>query len=109
MLKKRKYRNTPCVVDGISFHSKKEATRYNDLLLCQRAGHISNLILQPVFRIVINGKHVCKVIPDFSYIRTHTGELEVEDVKSPATRKESTYRLKKKLLEACHDIVLVEV
>jgi hypothetical protein len=45
----RKYRNTPTVVDGIRFDSKREARRYQELKLLEKAGEIHALELQPVF------------------------------------------------------------
>ena len=105
----RKYRNKICKANGYTFHSQKERKRYQDLLLLEKTGEINNIQLQPVFPIIINGFHVCKVIPDFSYINLATKRRIVEDVKSPITRKESTYRLKKKLLFAAHGIEITEI
>lgn len=103
----RKYRNIPTTIDGKLFHSKKEAKRYQELKLLQGAGEISGLNCQPVFVIAHNDTLICKVIPDFSYHQG--GKYVVEDVKSPITRKEKSYRLKKKLLKAFYDIELVEI
>jgi dsDNA-binding SOS-regulon protein len=47
--RKNKYNAKKTVVDGITFHSKKEADRYCELRLLQKAGQISHLELQPVF------------------------------------------------------------
>lgn len=41
--KPNKYHNEPTDFKGIRFQSKKEARRYQELLLMQRAGQISNL------------------------------------------------------------------
>lgn len=41
--KPRKYHNEKVAVSGITFDSKKEADRYCELLLLQRAGRISEL------------------------------------------------------------------
>ena len=40
---KSKYGSRKTIVDGISFDSKKEASRYRELLLLERAGKIGNL------------------------------------------------------------------
>ncbi len=45
-----KYRAQPTIVDGIRFHSKGEARRYQELRLLERAGEITNLELQPAAR-----------------------------------------------------------
>jgi hypothetical protein len=95
-------------VDGIVFDSQKEAKHYRDLLARERAGEICDLVLQPVFPITINGKKIAKYIADFQYTNLNTGAIVIEDIKSSATRT-STYRLKKKLVEALYGIVIIEV
>lgn len=102
-----KYRNTKTVIDGVTFDSKKESARYSDLKLMHRAGAITDLTLQPKFDIVINGQKVCSYIADFSYVEN--GVTVVEDVKSEMTRKLPTYRLKKKLMKAAHNIEVREI
>jgi len=102
-----KYKNVKTFVDGISFDSRKEAVRYADLKLMQKAGEISDLTLQPKFDIVINGQKVCSYIADFSYVEN--GVKVVEDVKSEVTRKLPTYRLKNKLMRAVHGIAIREI
>jgi hypothetical protein len=104
----RKYRNIKTDVGGILFDSQKEAQHYRDLLARKCAGEISDLVLQPVFPIVVNGKKIAKYIADFQYRDSSTAVVIVEDIKSSATRT-STYRLKKKLVEALYGIVIVEV
>ncbi len=91
-----KYRAKKTVVDGITFHSKREAQRYCDLVLLEKSGHISNLRLQPEFPLMVNGSKVGKYIADFSYI-TKSGKKIIEDVKSKPTMT-PLYRLKKKIL-----------
>lgn len=94
-------------IDGHSFHSTKEGNRYLVLKEQQANGQISNLQLQPPYRIEINGKLVCRYIADFSY--EQNGQTIVEDVKSAHTAKDATYRLKKKLMLAVHGIEIQEV
>lgn len=38
---RRKYNNKKVTVDGIVFDSKREASRYSELIMLQRAGEIS--------------------------------------------------------------------
>ncbi|MEC9268509.1 MAG: DUF1064 domain-containing protein [Pseudomonadota bacterium] len=102
-----KYGNKKTEIDGITFDSAKEARRYSELRLLERAGEISDLECHPVYPIEINGKRICKVVPDFGYLED--GRRVVEDVKSPITRKNREYRLKKKLVEAVHGIEVVEI
>ena len=104
----RKFLNKPTTVDGITFDSAKEARRYAELLILERAGEIKALERQPVFRIVINGVKVCKYVGDFGYV-TRAGKAVVEDVKSPFTAKLPVYRLKKKLMLACEGVEIMEV
>lgn len=49
VLKVNKYRNVRVKSDGISFDSKKEERRYQDLKLLYRAGEITYFIVHPVF------------------------------------------------------------
>ncbi len=99
-----KYRNIPTTIDGVTFASKKEARRYQELKLMQKANAITELTLQPVFPIEVNGQKICKYLADFQY--RENGELVVEDAKGVLT---PAYRLKKKLVKALHGIEVKEV
>lgn len=106
-MKASKYRNVKTEVNGISFDSKKEAKRYGELRLLEKAGLIQHLRLQVKYPIVVNGLKVCTWIADFTY-DSPTGEV-VEDVKSDITRKNPVYRLKCKLVKAIYGISIREV
>lgn len=106
--KKSKYRNKKNTVDGIEFDSKKEATRYGQLKIMEKAGKISQLKLQKEYQLTSNGKKVASYFADFVY-RDINGKTIVEDVKSDVTKKLPIYRLKKKLMKICFDITIVEV
>lgn len=82
----RKYRNVPTVVDGIRFASKREAFRYCELKLLERAGEIGKLELQPRYPLTVNGLHVCTYVADFAYVENSTDRLVVEDAKGVRTR-----------------------
>lgn len=99
-----KYKNRKTIVNGITFDSAKEARRYSELVLLEKAGVINTLKLQPSFKIVVNGVKICTYRADFSY--TENGKFVVEDVKGFKTR---IYGLKKKLLLATHGIEIREV
>ena len=45
----QKYHSSKTCVDGIIFDSKKEAERYQELLLLEKTGDISNLQRQVLF------------------------------------------------------------
>lgn len=108
-----KFNAQAVVVDGHRFASKHEASRYRDLQVLSRAGEIRDLELQPAFPIVAHGADgqpavVAKYHADFRYVVVKTGEVVVEDAKSAATRT-TAYRLRKRLVEACHQIQIHEV
>lgn len=101
--KEAKYRNVRTEVEGIKFDSKKEAGRYKDLVLLQKAGEIHALERQVRFRLQVNDIHICDYIADFTY--REDGPLIVEDCKGYRTRE---YLTKKKLMLACHKIEVKE-
>ena len=80
----RKYRNTPCIIDGIRFDSKAEGRRYQELELLQRARQIRDLKRQVTFALYgKNGAPICRYRADFMY--EEGGKQVVEDVKGVAT------------------------
>ena len=124
-----KYRSSKVTLllpDGTehTFDSRKEARRYEELLVRLKAGEIQNLRIQEKFVLIpaqfepdIIGKRggikrgkcierEASYIADFTY--EENGETIVEDVKSPIT-KTPLYKLKKKLLLYVHGIRLHEV
>ena len=100
------------VVHGITFASQAEARRYQELLLSGLAGDLTDLEIQPRFRIEVNGRHICDYVADFRYTlagAAPSGSPDVvEDVKSAWTRTLPVYRLKKKLMSAAYDIEVYE-
>lgn len=83
-----KYGAKRTTVDGITFASRKEARRYGDLRLLERAGEIRGLRVQPRYPIIINGQPVkypsgrpLVYVADFSYYDVKRGATVVEDVK----------------------------
>lgn len=106
--KPSKYHSQKAQVDGYTFDSKKEAQRYQELKLMQKAGLIQDLVLQPSFDLYgANGEQVARYVGDFQYWLLEASRTVLEDVKSPATRTR-LYRLKKKLLQA-QGITITEV
>lgn len=81
-----KYRNIPTMIDGIRFASKREAKRYCDLKLLERAGEISGLKLQPRYPLTVNGLHIATYVADFDYVETSSNRLITEDSKGVRTR-----------------------
>lgn len=88
------------------FDSRKEASRWAELVLLERAGLISELRRQVRIPVVVNGKRVCVYVADATY--TEAGQLVVEDTKSTITRRHPVYRLKRKLLKAAMGIEIRE-
>ena len=102
-MKQSKYKNIKVTRkllndDLVTFDSKKEAKRFDELLLLAKQGIIKNLTLQPEFEIIPtvrwNKKTLCKIkyIADFKY--EQNGNIIVEDVKGFKT---DVYQLKKRL------------
>ncbi len=95
-----KYKAKKTVIDGITFDSKAEAKRYQELKLIERAGQIKHLSLQPRFTLqegfvnIHTGKkeRAIEYVADFMYLEN--GVIIVEDVKGMKT---SDYKIKRKL------------
>ena len=123
-----KYNATKCLVDGIEFASKREANRYLELRLLERAKEISNLRLQVDFELIPNqyatekrygkngqplkDKQVLlerKVVYRADFVYTDKdGKTVVEDTKSIATRTPE-YIIKRKLMLYRHGIQIIEI
>lgn len=103
MTRPPKYRNRRTEVDGITFASAKEARRYRQLKLLERAGEIADLELQPSF--VLSGQdgdplrydtgRAVTYKADFRYYDIRKQIWVIEDAKGFATR---TYKLKKAVM-----------
>jgi hypothetical protein len=105
-----KYKN----VRTRGFASKREAARYDELKLLEKAGEICALQCQVKFPLQVEGKLICTYIADFCYRLKNekfsnneelVGELVVEDVKGVRT---PIYRLKAKLMKAVYGIKILE-
>ena len=103
MYRKNKYNNVKVEINGHKFDSKAESRRYLILLSMQQDGLITKLQLQPKFTLQAgfrdrNGKaqRAITYSADFRYYNRDGNDV-VEDVKSPATAKDKTYRVKVKI------------
>jgi hypothetical protein len=96
--RRNKYGNRKTEVDGITFDSKKEAQRYAELCMLEKAGLIQDLQRQVRFEIVpkCGASRARHYIADFTY--QQEGRKVIEDVKSPATRADKVYSLKRALM-----------
>ena len=113
--------------DGLVFDSTHEARRWEQLLLLQRAGKITNLQRQVAYELLPaqyetyprfskkgerlkDGQRLierkAEYVADFVYTDAETGETIVEDAKGIRTKD---YILKRKLMLAVHSIRIREV
>lgn len=123
--------NVKVTVDGIEFDSKKEAQRYCELQLLERAGKITELELQKEFLLIPSqyetfpryGKtgirlrdgercveRSCVYVADFAY--KQDGQQIVEDVKGyrdPASAAYAKFVIKRKLMLWVHGIKIKEI
>ncbi len=110
-----KFGNKKTLCDGILFDSGDEADRYSELVLLLKSGEIRDLELQPQYGIFAcelttgRGIQVASFKADFRYFDIKAARQRIEDVKSDATKGETAYRLRKKLVECCHGIVIEEI
>lgn len=109
MRKPSKYHNQKTkTIDGIEHDSKKEALRWMELQMLQRAGEISELRRQVTFELIPKqvGERACNYIADFVYVDNKTNRTVVEDAKGVRT---DVYKIKKKLMLWRYDIRIKEV
>jgi hypothetical protein len=110
--KKQKYGAQRIVVDGITFDSKKEAGRWAELKLLERAGEIINLRRQVV--VPLEGRdgpllarkgRQMRITVDFGYVEVATGLMVYEDAKGLPTRD---YEVRRSVA-AAQGVEIVEV
>lgn len=112
-MRPKKYGNKKVTVEGKTFDSKREATRYLELLMMQKSGEITGLDTQvpfellPVQRDTVTNKvaeRAVKYVADFVYYKD--GEKVVEDTKGYKT---PDYILKRKMMLYFHGIRIREI
>ena len=91
--------------DGITHDSIKEANRWCELKLLERAGRIQHLQRQVKYALIPKqeGERAVEYIADFVY--RENGSLVVEDVKGKKTKD---YIIKRKLMLWVHGIKIKE-
>jgi hypothetical protein len=104
-LRNQKY-NAQAVVDadGVRHASKKEARRWAELCLLQKAGVIRDLRRQVSFDFAYNGVKLCSYRADFVYTDGF-GHAVVEDAKG---YKPPMYLLKRKMMKAWYGVTVLE-
>lgn len=110
MAKRNKFGNRKTVIDGIVFDSEIEGVRYRQLKIFELAGEIAELRIHPKYVILDgvrlpSGKKQSQITwsADFEYVDS-TDERIVEDVKSPATAKKDSFRVRVKMFQARYGI-----
>ena len=104
--RQKKYGNRKVQIDGYTFDSRKEGNRYMELKFLLAAGKIKDLELQKAYELqesfinAFTGKRERPIYykADFVYYDIERGETVIEDVKSPATRENPVYQLKRKMM-----------
>lgn len=101
-----KYHAKKTTIDGITFASKKEANRYVELKLMEKAKAIQDLRIQVAFPLIPKTKYGREIryIADFTYYEN--GKLVVEDTKGFRT---DVYKLKKRLMAEVHNVLIREI
>ena len=110
-----KFRNKKIFTKDGKFDSKREMHRYLELTAMQEAGEITGLERQPRYILVGSQKRedgtterTVSYTADFRYTDKE-GKIVVEDVKSPRTRKNPEYIIKRKLMLERYGITIREV
>lgn len=108
-----KYHSKKMIIDGITFDSKREANRYCELKLLEKAGRIKDLrlqhqfVLQPSFKKKGKSIRAITYVADFVYFDLERMKNVVEDVKGYKT---DVYQIKKKMFEYKYpDLTITEV
>lgn len=102
-----KYHAQKTTVDGITFDSRLEGERFQQLRLLEKADEITALVLQPEFQILrgfVNPDTGEKTrsrfyVGDFQYIDNATNKMVVEDTKGMETAE---FRLKWDLVKSLY-------
>lgn len=94
-----KYGNRKVTVDGVTFDSVKEASRFQELRMLERAGEITGLVRQVRIELIPKTKlyRACYYVCDYAYFDKREGKTIYEDVKGGNFRTKE-YLLKRKLL-----------
>ena len=106
-VKQNKYGNEKTVVDGITFASRKEASRWQELKMLEKAGDITGLSRQLRIELIPKTRlyRACYYVADFVYFDKKEKKTIYEDVKGAKTE---VYKLKKKILYWRHGIEIKE-
>lgn len=119
-MKPSKYRAKPTVVDGIRFASQKEARRFSELKLLEKAGEIRNIRVQPRFELTVENRDypgngygrsmvVGTYVADFAYTAVgYRPVLDREVVEDCKGFRTPLYKWKKRHVESQYGIRILE-
>lgn len=89
-------------IDDITFDSKLEAKRYQELKLLEAAGKIHLLAYHPKYDLTINDMHIGVYTADFEYcVNKECTKLVIEEVKGYMT---AGFPFRWKVIKACLSI-----
>lgn len=104
-----KYNAKKTIYNGFKYDSKKEAEYAMTLDMLKKATNDSDRVIeyerQVPFVCIVNDKKICTYKADFRVYYADK-RIEIVDVKGFKT---SIYKLKKKLVEALHNIEIIEI
>lgn len=103
--RKRKYNNSPVTTWEGRFDSKKEYRCWQQLCALQAAGELLGLRRQVRFKLKVGKVLVCVYVADF-VATDRQGRQRVWDAKGVRT---DLYKLKAKLMLACHGLIVEEL
>lgn len=110
--KRNKYNARKVTVDGITFDSAKEARRWGELQILEKAGEISHLERQGKIYLMSGNTHLLGESGrklyyrfDFAYFCPRRNKRVIEDAKGMKT---DVYKLKKAILIASYPGIVIE-
>lgn len=108
--KQNKYKNKKTWYNNVLYDSKREANYRQQLDMLSSSSvptkeRVSSIEEQVRYKMIVNDIKICTYVLDFK-VTYADGRIEHVDVKGMLT---GVYKLKKKLMLACHDINIVEV
>ncbi len=103
--RKNKYGNKKTVYNGIKYDSKKEAEYAFRLDVLKKSGEVNRWERQINYKLEVQGIKICSYRLDFK-VYYSDGRIEYVDVKGYRTTE---YKIKAKLMRACHGIQIKEV
>lgn len=103
-----KYHSKITMVGDKKFHSKKEADRFVELALMEKAKVIQDLKTQVKFPLIRKSAYGKEIVYIADFVYYEDGKMVVEDTKSAITKKNPLYRLKKRMMAELYSIDIKE-